>query len=149
MSITTPTVPSPPRRNIIYPIPSSTLTLDVILNVSRPLSPASVLTCIAGAVAQAHTHPPSSLVEGVCRHCSPETEPVAELGIVGTVIVNQLTWGDVIVVLRGLEEFLKRGEGEEGRWMACLWYLMDKRRGALGDGYLEPTGLKDGQGSEP
>ncbi|KAI4124143.1 MAG: hypothetical protein LQ338_004964 [Usnochroma carphineum] len=129
MSATTP----PPRENIPYPIPSSTITIDIILNESRPLLPSTVNTCLSGAITEARNHPQSSLVEGIFKYAAPAPSEI-EVGIIGGIFVNELTWGDVVVVLRGLEKFYE----ERGKWVAVIWYLKDEGRGALGDGYLEP-----------
>lgn len=141
---TTTTPPPPPRQNITYHIPSSTITLDIILNESKPLPSSSILTSLSGAAAVANTHDPASLVEGVFTYHVPQKDIGVELGVVGTVIVNELTWGDVVVVLQGLEEFMRADEDGEGRWVGSLWYLMDEKRGVLGDGYLEPGGVGEG-----
>lgn len=49
--------------------------------------------------------------------------------------MNELTWGDVVAVLQGLQKFY----AEKRRSVGLFVYLQDERRGALGDAYVEPA----------
>lgn len=162
MSSPSKTVPAvPPRQNILYPIPTSTISLDIILNESKPLVPSAVTATLEGAMAEARKHPRSDLVEGVFRYppaaaaALDDTEKgrereghtgggeEAEFGIVGGLYSQELTWGDAVVVLQGLRRFC---EGEQGGcWVAVIFYMQDGERGVLGDGFLQPrTGVREG-----
>ena len=96
---------SPPRHeNIRYPIPSSTITLDIYLNEAKPIGSSNVNACLSGALAEARRQSQSSLVEGLFRYSAP---PPADLrfAIIGTIFVNELTWPDIVTILQGLQSF--------------------------------------------
>ncbi|MCJ1470886.1 hypothetical protein MMC07_009534 [Pseudocyphellaria aurata] len=135
----------PPRRNILHPIPNSAISLDIILNESKPLAPSVITTTLSRAMAEARKNPPSGFVEGVFRfpHEQEQGEQTegragddgAEFGIVGGLFTQELTWGDVVTVLQGLEGFY---EGESGGcWVAMIFYMQDEARGSLGSGSLQ------------
>lgn len=123
--------PSAARERFHYPIPSSTISLDVILNEARPLAEASINACLSDAIDEARKHIPSELVQGVFKHSVPASVQV-EFGIVGGLYLNELTWEDVVVVLQGLQRFYQ----ERRSWVALIFYMEDQRRGAMGDGSL-------------
>ena len=130
---------APERKNIIYPIPGSTLILDIILNESKTL-PTSIITALLDDVKQkASENPQSDTVEGAFRRTTPDAEAVegkrAEFGVRGGPIVNELTWHDVSTIAEGLKGWYEK----EQQWVSLIFYLDDEKRGALGDGYLEPV----------
>ena len=60
--------------------------------------------------------------------------------------MNELTWGDVVAVLLGLQGFCKENES----YFDLLIFLDDERRGALGSAYVkaseETEAVNDGTG---
>lgn len=124
---------SPTRENILYAIPSSTITLDILLNNLKPLSSSSVYDCLSGALDEARKQTQSSLVEGVFRYYT--SPPVhAEFHIVGGIFVNDLTWSDVVTVLQGLQKFYV----EKGSYASVLVYLEDEQTETLGNASVVP-----------
>lgn len=120
-------------ENFAYTLPSSTLTLDIRLDDRKPIGSSSVSACLSGAREEARKQTPSSLVDGPFRYSAPAPAH-SQFGIVGGVYVNELTWGDVVVVVQGLQEFY----AEKRRYVGLIVYLQDERRGALGDAYVKP-----------
>lgn len=151
----------PSRQNILYPIPTSSISLDIILNESKPLAPAAVTAALEGAMAEARKHPRSDVVEGVFRYPLPAAAALdgtdkgrerggqtgggeeVELGITGGIFSQDLTWGNVLVVLQGLRRFCEAEQG--GCWVAVIFWMQDGERRVLGDGFLQTmTGGREG-----
>ncbi|KAG8530495.1 uncharacterized protein KY384_004998 [Bacidia gigantensis] len=133
------TTTAPERKNIIYTIPGSTLTLDIILDERKHLSRSLIASLLSGANHEASKHPQSTTLEGVFTWTTPDAEAEqgkkAVFGIAGGPILNEMTWGDVCVLTQGLKEWFEQEREEVG----LLFYVRDEGRGALGDGYLEPV----------
>ena len=145
MTTSTPS-PTRTRAKTTYPIPSTDLTLHLTLGLDLPLPIASIRSCLDGAVALARSsHSSRSLLTTATgfRFQQPEREKDkdAQFGIVGDPVfeTNELSWGDVVGVLRGLAEWIEQREGR-GDWGVELWFRVveggEQGRGQVGDGYL-------------
>lgn len=125
-----------PEREIIkYRVPSSTITLELILNEAQPVSSSVLDACLSGALAEARRQSQSSLVEGVFEY-STSSPGGLNFGIIGGLHFNELTWSDVVVIIQGLQSFY----AERRQYVAMLIFLEDEQRGALGSASLEPDG---------
>lgn len=145
------TTSTPTRAKKTYPIPSTNLTLHLTLGLNLPLPTASIRSCLQGAIAVARSHSPQCLTPAtVFRFQQPEGEKDrdARFGIVGDAVfgTNELSWGDVVGVLRGLGG---RMEGEGGGGVE-VWFRVveggEEGRGQMGDGYLRKGGGGGGGG---
>ncbi|KAL8745175.1 MAG: hypothetical protein Q9190_002678 [Brigantiaea leucoxantha] len=129
---------APKRKNIIYDIPGSTITLDMILNESKQMTPSLITTLLADANQKASNFPLGDIVEGVFKWETPDAKAEqgrkAEFGIAGGPIVNELTWRDVCIILPGLKGWYE----QEQEWVSVLFYFKDRDRGEMGDGTVEP-----------
>ena len=127
---------APERKNIIYIIPGSTLTLDIVLDEGKQLSASTITTLLNDANRRVYSFPQSGTVEGVFKWSAPDEEGrKAVFGIAGGPILNEMTWRDVSIILQGL----KRWYEQEQKWVGLLFYVRDEKRGEMGDGYLEPV----------
>ena len=119
----------------LYPLPPSTITLDIVYKKSSPLPESAISACLSGAIAESEKQAPQSSLVEVFRYSPPTGEDI-EFGIVGGIYVNELTWDDVGVVLRGLERFY----AEKANFVGLTIYIEDERRVAVGDASIS---LKD------
>lgn len=113
------------------------MALNIILNESFPLPQTSITTLLSGAADYARKQTPSALEEKFTFPLGTENSAPEqiELGMIGGIFVDELTWADVVVVVQGLQRFYE----ESGKRFALIFYLGDERHGSLGDGYLELT----------
>ena len=140
------TATSPPREKIVYPIPSSTITLDIILNESIAIAASTLNATLSGAIIEACKQPQSEIIEGVVSYSVPGTQQEqtakVKFGISGGIFAPELCWSDIVTVLRGLQRFYE----EKGNWVAVIFFLEDEERGALGQGSLKPRHEVEGEG---
>ena len=139
------TASSARREKIVYPIPSSTITLDIILNESIAIAASTINATLSGAIIEACKQPQSEIIEGVVNYSVPgiqqEQTAKAKFGITGGIFAPELSWGDIVTVLQGLQRFYE----EKGSWVAVMFYTQDEERGPLGDGHLGPRHEEEGE----
>ena len=124
----------PERKRIEYPIPSSTIRLEIALRESQVVERQDVNACLSGAVDQARKEDQTSLLEGAWRYYSP-LPPHLGFCITGTLWGNSLTWSDVVAVLQALQTFYA-GRSEI---VTLRIDLTDEKRGILGDATTTQT----------
>jgi len=143
-TIMNPTTPNPIRSKTSYSIPSTSLTLELTLGLDLPLPIASIRSCLTGALALARTHSPQALTPATkVSFQQPQSENNADalFEIVGDPVfgTNELTWGDVVEVLKGLEQWIEERE-ERGEGSSVFWFRIleegEVGKGQIGDGYL-------------
>ena len=90
--------------------------------------------CLSGALEEARKNTQSSILDEPFRYRA--APPARSLfGIVGGIFVNELTWGDVVAVLQGLQSFCVENES----YFDLLIFLDDERRGALGSASVKAS----------
>ena len=134
MTMSTSSSHPPTRKNISYALPSSTLTLDIHLSEQKPINPPCVSACLSGALEEARKNTQSSILDEPFRYRA-ATPAHSLFGIVGGIFVSELTWGDVVAVLQGLQSFCVENES----YFDLLIFLNDELRGALGSAYVKAS----------
>ena len=122
-----PTATVPRRQNIIYPIPASTLALDVVFYGSVYLDPADVAACLRGALEHARNQSQSPFVNGIFRYSDSKISHLS-CNVSGGVYEDDLPWSDVVVILEGMRKFF----ADKEHCVESQIYVDDGQRGALG-----------------
>ncbi|CAD6579888.1 MAG: hypothetical protein ASARMPRED_009286 [Alectoria sarmentosa] len=152
------------RGDIVYAIPSTSLSLHLTLGLDLPLPIATIRACLTGAMETARSYNPKSLtpsdapwrypdsVENTADNAEISSSVISKsggdvvmgrFGIVGDPVfgTNDLTWGDVKDALRGLESWIE----EEGREVEVWFRLVEDEkggRGEVGSGSLRRRGAE-------
>ena len=121
-----------PIGTIHYPLPSTTITLKIIPNETKPIDSQLIYACLSSALAEASEHDQASVVENVFRKASPAEKGV-QFGITGGLFCNELTWSDAVLALEGLRQFF----GERRQYVSIVVYLSDETRVALGEASVD------------
>ena len=120
-------------KRIHFKIPDSTISMDITLTEDQTIPSHDVHACLLGALEEARNYPKEDLVFRF-RYSPPEPAQV-RVGLIGGLWHNDLTFGDVATVLRGLQTFL----ATRNEYVALLYFLEDEHRSAIGTGNLKPS----------
>ena len=107
--------------------------MEITLTKDQTIPSHDVHACLLGALEEARNYPKEDLVFRF-RFSPPEPAQV-RVGLVGGLWHNDLTYGDVTTVLRGLQTFL----ATRNEYVALLYFLEDEHRSAIGTGNLKPS----------
>ena len=120
-------------ERVHFKIPESTISMDITLTEDQTIPSHDVHACLLGALEEARNYPKEDLVFRF--RCSPPEPAQVRVGLVGGLWHNDLTYRDVIIVLRGLQNFL----ATRNEYVALLYFLEYKHRSAIGTGNLKPS----------
>ena len=95
---------SPPIERVHFKIPDSTISMDISLKADQIIPSHDLHACLLGALEEARNYPKEDLVFRF-RYSPPEPAQVS-VGLVGGLWYNDLTYGDVATLPRGLQTFL-------------------------------------------
>ena len=124
---------SPLRERVHFKIPDSTISMNITLKGDQVIPSHDVHACLLGALEETRNYPKNDLVFRF-RYSPPEPAQVS-VALMGGFWHNDLTYGDVATVLRGLQTFLATRD----EYVALLYFLEDEHRSAIGDGSLNPS----------
>ena len=107
--------------------------MKITLKGDQVIPSHDVHACLLGALEESRNQPKTDLVFRF-RYSPPEPAQVS-VALMGGFWHNDLTYGDVATVLRGLQTFLATRD----EYVALLYFLEDEHRSAIGDGCLGPS----------
>lgn len=113
-----------------YPVPGTDMNLKITADPTCPLSKEVVMGFIVPALHIAASHDESTLLEKVSR-LERESDSII-FAISPQVYYIELTWGDVVNVVRSLQKYFE----ESAAWADIKFEIEDKMRGDLGSGTI-------------
>lgn len=132
----------PPREHVHFQIPDSTISMSITLKGDQAIPSHDVHACLLGALEQTRKYPEHDLVFRF--RYSPPVPASVSVALMGGFWHNDLTYGDVATVLRGLQTFL----AARNEYVALLYFLEDEHRSAIGDGNLMPNRVEVNESAE-
>ena len=116
--------------------------MSITLKGDQAIPSHDVHACLLGALEQTRKYPEHDLVFRF--RYSPPAPASVSVALMGGLWHNDLTYGDVATVLRGLQTFL----ATRNECVASLYFLEDEYRSALGDGNLVPNRIEVDESAE-
>ena len=113
-----------------YPVPGTTMTLEIASNPACALSQDDVTKYLGNALQIAEDNDKSTLLEKVFRIEEPSIKFI--FAISPPMYHIELTWGDVVSIVSSLLDYFK----ESGAWVEIKFEIGDKERGELGTGMV-------------
>ena len=122
----------PNYQEIIYSIAYSSIFLEIILLKAVSLNPSDVDICLHDALEKVQARgqdEPSSIMQDMFtfQFSGPGNRHIS-FSITGGIFTNQLTWSDVVVIMKGLQTFF----ANPAYCLQSSIFMTDRQRGNLG-----------------
>ena len=130
------------EADLKFPIPFTTLTLDIYLDEKKIIPQEALGALLDVALNRASTPSPTRLVEDIFRVTSFDG---VQFAIAGDDLINKLLYGDVINVIKGLQIYYKGIGAAENCAMAGL--VRDTKRGPIGHFRIDASSPKNDESS--